>query len=411
MDEWQRLPKGFRVIEHEEILKAQMIRAAFIKGAARIGARCVEFPPVGFRETFVRGIQTTGEKVYEFKDRSDRDLLLSPDSTPHLARWYLENHPDGEPAKVFFMAPVFRYRNTPKRHWVQYGVACLNQKYPAASNAHADAPLVEIGQCYLNILQNGLKVPVTLKVGSFGVSRHLLNAAGLDETASDNMLNALRRTPAEGWADVAKAYIASEQPRSAFMELMAVKFSDEQGLIAALSTSKYLDDEVKSRVQATYEFAQNFTVPTAAPFLVEFSDFHSSEMIAGYNFRLMVPGENRHYADGGCYSHYATKFSPKITSYKSIAGGLSAAFSRIAADQETRTNIVLLSRGASAELVDPLAQFLRQNGNNVYVKEQRGSMKADIKKCPEGATSLALPTVELMPTNTSRIRGERAIFR
>jgi histidyl-tRNA synthetase len=49
--------------------------------------------------------------MYTFTDRGDRSLTLRPEGTAPIARAYLEHglHREGQPVKLYTIAPMFRY--------------------------------------------------------------------------------------------------------------------------------------------------------------------------------------------------------------------------------------------------------------------------------------------------------------
>ena len=396
MEQWKQLPKGFRVAEDTDVLRASLIRSAFIRGASRIGAICIELPPIGFEETFLKGINTVGDKVFSLHDKKGRRLLLSPDSTPHIVRWYSERFPDKTGTKVFFQAPVFRYRNTAKRYWIQYGIASINEHYPKEEYL-IDESLLEIGKCYLKILSD-LSLPVELKIGNIGISRQLLFRIGFTEKESDDFFDKLRRTDRLEWSQLVHQSLPESDFRRAFLELLEFKFLQNMNLGELLNQSSTLQKLLRKELESLMHFANLMTEDTLIPFKLVFDDFHSSELLNGINFRLMIPGKERHYADGGCYTYYSTKVTDHIESFKSIAGGLSHALKIISTEVlKAKLDVLVLSRNGSALLCRQIADYLRNNSLNVRVMEQKGSFKSVL-------TQFALGNSVILVENGNQIR-------
>ena len=105
-----------------------------------------------FARTAGQGSDVVQKEMYSFTDRSDRPLTLRPEGTAPICRAYVEHgmHRDPQPAKLFTIAPMYRY-GTPgkgrhREHW-QASVEAIGSDDPAI-----DAELVQLYDTLLHRL-------------------------------------------------------------------------------------------------------------------------------------------------------------------------------------------------------------------------------------------------------------------
>jgi len=106
------------------------------------------------------------KEMYDFRDKSDRELALRPDSTPSVVRAFIEHRPI-PPWKVWYVAPHFRYDQPQAGRYRQHhsvGVEVLG-----VEDADIDAELIslasrflreEVGLSELRLLVNSIGDPV-----------------------------------------------------------------------------------------------------------------------------------------------------------------------------------------------------------------------------------------------------------
>ncbi len=88
-----------------------------------------------FARTSGAGSDVVQKEMYTFTDRSDRSLTLRPEGTAPICRAYVEHgmHRDPQPAKLFTIAPMYRYgapgRGRYREHW-QASVEAIGSDEP-----------------------------------------------------------------------------------------------------------------------------------------------------------------------------------------------------------------------------------------------------------------------------------------
>jgi histidyl-tRNA synthetase len=105
-----------------------------------------------FARTSGQGSDVVQKEMYSFTDRSDRPLTLRPEGTAPICRAYVEHgmHREPQPAKLFTIAPMYRYgapgKGRYREHW-QASVEAIGTDDPAI-----DAELIQLYDTLLNRL-------------------------------------------------------------------------------------------------------------------------------------------------------------------------------------------------------------------------------------------------------------------
>ena len=105
-----------------------------------------------FARTAGQGSDVVQKEMYSFTDRSNRPLTLRPEGTAPLCRAYVEHgmHRDPQPAKMFTIAPMYRYgapgKGRYREHW-QASVEAIGSDDPSI-----DAELLQLYDTLLHRL-------------------------------------------------------------------------------------------------------------------------------------------------------------------------------------------------------------------------------------------------------------------
>jgi len=104
------------------------------------GYREIRTPIFEHTELFLRGIGETTDivekEMYTFIDRGGRSITLRPENTAAVVRAFLEHkmYADVQPAKLFYVGPMFRYDRPQAgrfRQFHQFGIEAIGSKGPA----------------------------------------------------------------------------------------------------------------------------------------------------------------------------------------------------------------------------------------------------------------------------------------
>src|SRR5438874_670733 len=125
-------PKGFADVLPEESGKWQIVERIARELAERYHFKEIRTPILESTELFHRGVGETTDIVrketFTFNDRGDRSMTMRPEGTAGVVRAMIEHgllNDPGSRAKVFYLAPNFRYESVQAgrlRQHHQFGV-------------------------------------------------------------------------------------------------------------------------------------------------------------------------------------------------------------------------------------------------------------------------------------------------
>lgn len=75
---------------------------------------------------------------------------MSCDSTPSVFRNYIAQN-NGQPQRISFVAPLFRYRNSHSRHFTQIGYSMINEK--KVDDENLDINLIQLARAMTDLFQ------------------------------------------------------------------------------------------------------------------------------------------------------------------------------------------------------------------------------------------------------------------
>lgn len=163
------VPRGTKDILPAEVGAWRYVENVLRDLCARFAFKEIRTPVFEHTELFQRGIGDTTDVVekemYTFTDRGERSLTLRPENTASSVRAYVEHKMYGEPdpAKLFYMGPMFRYDRPQagrQRQFHQFGVEALGVEEPSI-----DAEVILLAVRILETL--GLK-DLQLKINTVG---------------------------------------------------------------------------------------------------------------------------------------------------------------------------------------------------------------------------------------------------
>jgi histidyl-tRNA synthetase len=177
--------RGTRDLDPAYLARHGHVEAAFRRTATSFGFREVLPPTFEPLELFHRkagpGIE---QEMYVFKDRAGRDLVLRPELTAGVLRYYVNELTSApKPIKVYSFGPTFRYEEPQRgryREFWQYSCEVLG-----GSPVDADAEVVALA--VKSIQATGVR-QVTTRIGHIGMLRAWLK---VDRERQNRILHAL----------------------------------------------------------------------------------------------------------------------------------------------------------------------------------------------------------------------------
>lgn len=164
-------PRGTEDIFGDKFEKYKYIKDTMFDIGTRYGFTGIVTPVFESAELFERSVgQETDivqKEMYIFKDKSDREMALRPETTAGIIRAYLEEgiFNLGAPTKLMCFLPVYRYENVQKgrqREFNQFAAELLQSPNPIA-----DFEIIKLGMQIL--MELGIaREDYTLKINSIG---------------------------------------------------------------------------------------------------------------------------------------------------------------------------------------------------------------------------------------------------
>jgi histidyl-tRNA synthetase len=295
------IPKGFQYLENEDVLNKYEILEQFIKNKGDF-TKLVEFPPVAFSEHFRKSSNIIGNKAYEFKDKKERNLILTPDSQVHLFDYFLLKDLNQKSARYSWISPTFRYRHAPTRHFYQIGYSSVNYK--------TNGDVAELFLC-LKTLKN-----LVQKIYSGKMELRITNSSLIFEMLTSKIKNN---------GEIQKILLKMRELK----DIHRIKYINE---ILCIDLQQMVfrilnGDNIEAynighhqQYKSTIDFLKLCSDEYDITYQLDLTSFHSSEILSGVGFILEVKGKQ--IGDGGIYSLYGNKYDNRIKKVVSICTGV-----------------------------------------------------------------------------------------
>jgi hypothetical protein len=295
-----QLPKGFRDIWHEEYLQAEAVFSAFRRRAHDIGCCDLVTSPVSCAEACDQGNNTTDDRIFRFKDKGGRDLVLTPDSYHAVLGWYLRER-TFLPERVFFSSQVFRYRHQKYRHFTQIGFAIINED-------SEEARLAAMARAAIKAVKLDLGVEIEIRVTDLSLWENLLKAEGHTPDAVKLIIKDIR-------------FAESDAEKVAIVRRHILDEDRQKTLVFLLGCREVDNVQDHPMFAHSLSFARYVVRGLGCGYSVSPDNFHSSEFKNGLSFQLVTPAKEV-CGEGGIMTNHAQKFSDKIKSYLSFCSGI-----------------------------------------------------------------------------------------
>lgn len=323
----KNLPKGFRYIQAIEVLEKLKILGAFTQFALGIGARIVEFPPVSFLSTYTTGAEITGDKIYTFRDRKGRDLVLTPDSLGHAFSFYLDSSRQNDAMRLAWICPTFRYRNIKNRHFLQIGFTSLN-----TSNAQNVFELAVLARALLKFIQKSTNLSIHLRVMNPGLVKEVLLDIFKEEEIAISLYEEWRKADLVEQIDLLRNRLPICPEGAFLLDVLSNGVTESESW---LLNRQYKEiDKIKDFIcSVNYDNFVNCSI--------DLTNTHSSEVMTSVGFIIETENHQK-IGDGGLYDTYGNSFCNKIHTVASVCTGLDAIFRYLAVEEVSNRKLALV---------------------------------------------------------------------
>ena len=290
---------GMRDLGPGEMARFRQIERTFLEAVAAGGYDEIRTPTIEPLHLYTAAGTLSPQaldRVYSFLDWdgwSGERVVLRPDATVAVARWYGEQGRGAAPAeaRVSYVQPVYRFAAEGDREVWQCGVELFG-----AAAATADAELLLLARETLAAL--GI-ANVTCDLAHAGLVRTAFAAAGLSATeqieAYDRML--------EGDASVTADLVATHPQGAAALRLLSEVDGTSVGYVANLRAAMLPVMPQAAGALDELEAAAKALESAGVPFRVRAGTARSFEYYSGLTFRFSAAG--RECVSGGRYDGLA----------------------------------------------------------------------------------------------------------
>ncbi|MFQ6105522.1 MAG: histidine--tRNA ligase [Candidatus Hydrothermarchaeaceae archaeon] len=183
-------PRGTRDFLPGEMIKRRYVEGVVRKIFERYGYKEVQTPVFEELSLITRKSgDEIRERLYDFKDKSGRELALRPELTAPAMRLYVnEMQFYSKPIRLYYFGNCFRYERPQSgryREFWQAGVELIGSDAP-----EADGEIIAVAVDVLKSLE--LK-NFELRIGNIGIIRKMLRSSGISESEQDRIINAVDR--------------------------------------------------------------------------------------------------------------------------------------------------------------------------------------------------------------------------
>ncbi len=214
-------PRGTRDFTQEEMITRKVIENDLRTTALRFGYFEIATPTFENAELFIRksGPEIVGQ-LYTFTDKGGRELVLRPELTAPVIRFYAnELYKQPKPLKIFYLGNCFRYERPQKgrfREFWQFGAELIGTDKPEGI-----AELITFAvTCLANV---GLKT-YDLRLGDLEFLRNILADWAFPTERQGGFLNALDKGDVDSLTAMLQDENIPARSVEAFLELIQTKF-------------------------------------------------------------------------------------------------------------------------------------------------------------------------------------------
>ncbi|MBW6451668.1 MAG: histidine--tRNA ligase [DPANN group archaeon] len=309
--------KGTNDIFPEENEKRNFIIKKLKNIVRNYGFREIKTPTMENFETFSKNIGShLTEKMYLFKDKSNRSIVLRPESTAPVTRLYVGNrHIFSKTVKLFYSQNHFRYERPQHgrfREFWQFGIELFG------SNEHiADAEVLAVVN---DIMRDIGFESFKIKLGHVGILRQVFDDENIPKEIQSDILSKINK----------KDYDCI------IKQLDGIKYSDEFDIfLKSLCDSKNSNtiDKIESYLKSypkaleiLFEIKELLSIlnilTDTVNLEIDLSLTRGLEYYTGIVFEVLVPSLNQPLCGGGRYDNLVKEMGGLKTPAIGMAFGL-----------------------------------------------------------------------------------------
>lgn len=369
-------PEGVRDVYNGEYMKKMYVKNNLFNTLYNFGYMPIDTPTFEYFDTFSKEVGTTASnELYKFFDREGNTLVLRPDITPSIARaaaMYFNE--DDTPTRLCYSGNVFVNHHSHQGRMdesTQIGGELIGD-----SSEEADSEIIAI--CVNGLKSVGVN-DFLISVGHVDICQGLIEAAKLDDEATEQLLNLIENKNFYGMVEFLESLKLPEN----LVDLFSV--------LGQMYTTPADFKEVKERSRAYTKVYNAFCYLEKLYELLEaygVTDYISIEPGLHTNFKyytgIVFSGYTYGYGEpilkGGRYDKLLSYFGPELPAIglAFYVDSLFAAIERQKVDiaYEKEINVIVYKKDQYKDAVSKSIE-LRQSGKRVMLVPENDKLTDD----------------------------------
>ena len=252
-------PRGTRDFTPQDMKNRRLIEESLRNTAISFGYSEIATPAFEHAELFIR---KSGEEIinqlYVFRDKGDRELVLRPELTAPVIRFYANDlYKQPKPFKVFYQGNCFRYERPQKgrfREFWQFGAELIGTDRPEG--------IAELIAFAFSCLINSKLTNFEIRIGNIEIIKNILNNWKIPKDTQAELMTLIDKGDLATLEAILEKHEVTDTDVNMFSELIQYKFKrseiDEQFKVINNQfpiISKNLD-----RLKSVIDFLKSFNV-------------------------------------------------------------------------------------------------------------------------------------------------------
>ncbi|MEM0466143.1 MAG: histidine--tRNA ligase [Candidatus Thermoplasmatota archaeon] len=290
-----QLPRGTRDFTPEEMYIRRYIEESIRKTFLSFGYGEVQTPTFEHLELFTaKSGQSIINELYNFTDKSGRELTLRPELTAPVIRFYVERlQMEPKPLKLFYLGNCFRYDRPQKGRYREFWQAGC--ELIGADTPEAYAELIALAYTILHNI--GLK-DFHLNLGNLSLIQALFKKLSVSVNDQKNLLPLIDKSQFDELLDALKCLGLSSQIAEEVVALLQT--SDIPQIQNFFNDTPEVHKELLKLRQIITLLQQSFQIPDVS---VKLSIVRGLDYYKGLVFEIEAPklGAEKQLCGGGSY--------------------------------------------------------------------------------------------------------------
>ena len=370
-------PRGTRDFLFEEMKQRKQVESTLKKVFETYAYQEIKTPLFEDLSLFtMKSGEEIVDQLYNFKDKSEREMTLRPEITAPVARVFMnEMQKSPKPIKMYYYGSCFRYERPQKgryRQFWQFGCEMIGGKTP-----EADAEVIAMASQSLEEL--GLE-GYEIHVGHLGILRGLLNEAHVEGADQDQIMALIDKGDEYGLQNYLHKVEIDEKTTSILLMIIEMK-----GGIEILDEVREQISDKKLVLEALEEFSN--LLKTLGDFgiddigakeknnvVINLGIARGLDYYSGMVFEIYVPqlGAQKQICGGGTYNLIETFGGEKIES-TGFAFGFDRLMNALMFEEKIQS-----TSGATHVFVAPISDATRPKSFEIAQKLRNAGIPTEV---------------------------------